>query len=134
MLASGGIVAALTLSAVETMDRNEVFGRSAEPYRALAEDLPRVVPEVAKGSRFIIYYGVWDGSVVWQDAVVQTVYKDRTLKTVNIDAARTDTNVITPQTKDVVLFYSERGFIRPALPARTPTPNPATSSGTGAPE
>ena len=57
VLASRGIVAALTLSAVETMHRNEVFGRSAEPYRALAEDLPRVVPEVAKGIRFIIYYG-----------------------------------------------------------------------------
>ena len=70
---TGAIIAALALSAIEMMDRNEVFGRSAEPYRALAEDLPRVVPEVPAMSRFVIYYGVWDGSVVWQDAVVQTI-------------------------------------------------------------
>jgi hypothetical protein len=133
-LATAGIVAVLALSAVETMDRNEVFGRSAEPYRALAEDLPQVVPEVAPGSRFIIYYGVWDGSVVWQDAVVQTIYRERSLKTLNIDAARTDTNVIAPQAKDVVLFYSERGFIQPSLPARTTTPSLTTSGVTSAPE
>ena len=133
-LATGAIVAALALSAMETMDRNEVFGRSAEPYRALAEDLPQVVPEVPIGSRFIIYYGVWDGSVVWQDAVVQTIYRDRSLRTLNIDAARTDTNVIAPQAKDVVLFYSERGFIQPSLPARTTTPSPAISGVTAVPE
>ena len=111
------IAAALAFAAVESKDRNDAFARSAEPYRALAEDLPRVLPEVPKGSRFVIYYGVWDGSVVWQDAVVQTIYRDRTLQTLNIDSARTNSSAVAPQAKDIVVFYTERGFIIPSMPS-----------------
>ena len=118
----------LIFSARETLERNDAFAASAEPYRALAEDLPRVLPDVPTGCRFVIYYGVWDGAVVWQDAVVQTIYRDRTLRTINIDSARTNSNVISPQPKDIVIFYTERGFILPSMPVQTTTtPTPVTS-------
>jgi hypothetical protein len=133
-LVTAAVVGALALSARETIERNDAFARTAEPYRALAEDLPRVLPAVAPGSRFVIYYGVWDGSVVWQDAVVRTIYKDRTLSTLNIDSARTNSNVIRPQPKDVVLFYSERGFFLPSLPARTLTTTLTTPGSAVSPE
>ena len=81
--------------------------------RALAEDLPRVVPEVPAGSRFVIYYGVWDGCCPAGRRCPDDC-RDRSLDS-NIDAARTNTNVIAPQVKDVVLFYSE--WASSSLPA-----------------
>ena len=119
------IGAGATLAAQETIARNENYARQAEPYRALATDLPRALPSVPSHSRFVIYYGVWDGSFVWQDAVVQTIYKDRTLTTVNVDAELSEALSVIPQPRDIVLYYTERGFILPTL--TRPTLQPSTT-------
>ena len=108
------VAVAGVLSVGGTVARNEAFARTAEPYRALAEDLPRALPSVASNTRFVIYYGVWEGAFVWQDAVVQTVYRDRTLHTLNINAAYAESDAVIPrQPNDLVLYYTERGFIVP---------------------
>ena len=44
-----------------TVDRNNAFGRESEPYRVLAEDMPKAVPVLPRGGRVVIYYGVWTG-------------------------------------------------------------------------
>jgi hypothetical protein len=68
-LASVIVLAVLVFAAVtKTRARNGEFARSAEPYRALARDLPSVLPNVASNSRLVIYDGVYNGAVVvWQD-------------------------------------------------------------------
>ena len=113
-----------TLAAQETIARNETYARQAEPYRALAENLPRALPSVPPHSRLVIYYGVWDGSFVWQDAVVQTIFKDRTLTTVNVDAELSEELSVIPLPRDIVVYYTERGFILPSL--SRPTQQPST--------
>jgi hypothetical protein len=114
-----------TLAAQETIARNDTYARQAEPYRALAESLPKALPSVPPHSRLVIYYGVWDGSFVWQDAVVQTIYKDRTLTTVNVDAELSEELSVIPQPRDIVVYYTERGFILPSL--AQPSQRPSTS-------
>jgi hypothetical protein len=118
--AAAVIVAGGAFSAVETIDRNEAFAREAEPYRILAQGLPKELPAVPSYSRLVLYYGVWDGSVLWQDAVVQTVYRDRTLRTTNIGRDDTDSFALPALYNDVAVYYTERGFIAPArdLPFR----------------
>jgi hypothetical protein len=113
-VALGAIVALFYVGARATIDRNEAFARTAEPYRALAYDLPHVLPYVASNSRLVIYYGVWEGSFVWQDAVVQTIYRDPTLRTVNVDWAATESSGPAPRPNDVVVYFTEHGFIAPA--------------------
>jgi hypothetical protein len=113
LLMAVAVGAAGALAARETLARNETFARSAEPYRALAIELPRALPEVPPQSRLVIYYGVWDGSVVWQDAVVQTVYKDRSLRTVNVNPRGSEEFTVVPRIRDIVVHYTERGFILP---------------------
>jgi hypothetical protein len=110
---AAAVLALALLSAYETRQRNETFAAAAEPYEVLAEGLPRALPKVASNSRLIIYYGVWDGAFVWQDAVVQTIYRDRTLRTLNVGRAGSESDALPVLKNDVVVFYTERGFIVP---------------------
>jgi hypothetical protein len=121
--AIAGLAALGGLSARTTMDRNEAWAREAAPYEILAEELPAALPDVSSNSRLVIYYGVWRDFVVWQDAVVQTIYRDRTLKTMNIDRDGVDTAELHRRPNDVVIYYTEQGFL---VPDATPSPsNPA---------
>ncbi len=116
-LAAGMVV--LGLSIRETEHRNDSFAQAASPYRVLAEDLPRVLPTVPHGSRVVIYYSVWAGFASWRDAVLQTVYKDPSLRVTSVDWATSEEVSSSTRPGDVVVYYTDRGFILPA-PKRAP--------------
>jgi hypothetical protein len=64
--------------------------------------------------RSFIYYGVWDASFIWPEAVLRTVYRDATLKAVSIGQAEAEEGQPLLQPNDVAVYYTERGFILPA--------------------
>jgi hypothetical protein len=97
-----------------TQERDEAWGRDTEPYRILADGLKAAAPQVPKGGRVIIYYGIWNTYHVWPDAVAKTIYKDPTVSVLNVPRALVESAGPTRSAKDVVLFYTGRGFIRSA--------------------
>jgi hypothetical protein len=111
------LVLGMGFSMQATVQRDEEFARSAEPFRALALDLPRLLPEIPSGSRIVVYYSVWNGFSSWRDAVVQSVYKDATLQTAGFDWISTEGSSPQAQKGDVVVYYTPGGFV---LPARRP--------------
>jgi hypothetical protein len=106
-------IAGLALGSAETIKRNDAFAASAEPYRRLAEDLPAALPKLPRNSRLVIYYGVWDGALIWQNAVVRTVYRDPTLNVLSVDSSQTETSGPPRRFNDVIVYYTDKGFIVP---------------------
>jgi len=111
------VVFGMGFSMQATVQRDDEFARSAEPFRALALDLPRLLPDIPSGSRIVVYYSVWNGFSSWRDAVVQSVYKDATLQTVAFDWAATEGSSPQANAGDVVVYYTPSGFV---LPSRRP--------------
>jgi hypothetical protein len=106
---------AIGLAGQTTVDRDEAYAKSTEPYRDLAEELPLLLPELPSGSRIVLYYGVWDGFPSWRDAVVQTVYRDTTLKTVSVGWQATEDGVAAARVGDIIVYYGPNGFLAPAV-------------------
>jgi hypothetical protein len=106
-----------------THDRDRAFARDTEQYRVLATDLRTTLPQVPKGSRIVIYYGVWNSFFIWPDAVAKTIYKDPTIHVVNVPRGQVESGGPARGPKDVVLFYTGKGFIRAAPPKSATTAN-----------
>ncbi|HLF78006.1 MAG TPA: hypothetical protein VJB57_11020 [Dehalococcoidia bacterium] len=104
-------VALAVVGGFASMERNETWERTTEPYRQLATSLKQAVPEVESGSRIIIYYGVWDGFTLWPDAVVQTIYKDPSLDAVNIPRQFSEDDGPRRRANDIVVYYTDGRFI-----------------------
>lgn len=102
------------LGGLATVKRNAAWGRASEPYRVLANGLKQAVPEVEPGSRIVIYYGVWEGFPLWPNAVARTVYKDESIRVMNIGRTLSENEGPKRQYGDVVLYYADGRFI--ALP------------------
>jgi hypothetical protein len=118
-----GIVFLGSVGASITRERDRTFARDTEPYRVLANDLRATVPQVPKGSRIVIYYGIWNSFFIWPDAVAKTIYKDPTIHIVNVPRGQVESGGPSRDPKDVVLFYTGRGFIRAAPPKSATTAN-----------
>jgi hypothetical protein len=104
-----------------TRERDRTFARDTEPYRILADDLKAAAPTVPKGSRIVIYYGIWNSFFIWPDAVAKTIYRDPTLHVVNVPRAQVESGGPARDPKDIVLFYTGKGFIRAAPPKSATT-------------
>jgi hypothetical protein len=109
VLAAFGLLGGMFTSM--TIDRNNTFARESEPYRVLAEDMPKAVPVLPKGSRVVIYYGVWTGLPIWPEAVLRTVYHDPTLSVVNVPRRQVEAGTPLRGSKDTVVYYTGSGFI-----------------------
>ncbi len=115
-----GAATALVLmlgSSVATEVRDHQYGEMTSQYRLLGVDLPKLLPQVPKGGRVIIYYGPWRGYPIWTEAVVRTVYKDPSLQVVNVIATDDESPAPSLGPKDRVVYYTGRGFILPVLRA-----------------
>ena len=77
------------------------------------------MPAIPSNGRVIIYYGIWDGYAVWSDAVVQTIYRDRSLTVVNLTAAQVEAGGPPVRPNDRVVFYTDKGFIAPVRSSST---------------
>jgi hypothetical protein len=97
-----------------TQERDRAFARDTETYRILARGLKEAAPEVPPGARIVIYYGIWNTFYIWPDAVAKTIYRDREVRVVNVARGQVDGAAPGRSGKDVVLFYTGRGFIRAA--------------------
>ncbi len=109
-----------SIGASMTRDRDRTFADDTQPYRILAQGLKSSAPQVPRGSRIVIYYGIWNGLSVWPDAVAKTIYKDRTVHVVNVPRGQVESGGPGRDAKDIVLFYTGKGFIR-AAPAKAAT-------------
>ncbi len=116
------LVFAATFAGSTTEARNDAYGKKTEPYRALANDLPKALPEVPKSGRIIIFYGIWNEIPVWPDSVVKTVYRDRSLKVLNVPARQVEASSPGIKATDRVVFYTDRGFIAPVLRTNAGSP------------
>ncbi len=99
------------------VERNESWDNATKPYEVLATGLKQTLPTVEPGSRFILYYGVWDGFQVWPDAVVRTIYKDPTLDAINVTARNSEEFSPPRRTNDIIVFFADGRFI--AVPPST---------------
>jgi hypothetical protein len=118
-LVTAALLVAAGLAASETAERNRAYAAGTEPYRILAQELPAAVPAIPSNGRVIIYYGIWDGYAVWSDAVVQTIYRDRSLTVVNLTAAQVEAGGPPVRSNDRVVFYTDKGFIAPVRSSAT---------------
>ncbi len=109
-----------SLSSTATLARNDAWARATEPYRALAENLPAAVPHIPSGGRLVIYNAVWPGYAMWPEAVVRTVYRDRSISVVTVDKTQIESTELKRRPKDVVVFYTAKKFIA-AAPLRSAT-------------
>jgi hypothetical protein len=118
LLAIGSAAVALaflgSIGAAVTVQRDAAYARDTEPYRVLANGLKSAAPSVPHGARIVIYYGIWTGLAVWPDAVAETIYRDKTVHVVNVPRGQVESYNPRRGPKDVVLFYTDKGFIRAA--------------------
>lgn len=116
------LLVAAVLSAGGTLERNQAWHQSSEPFRVLAGGLKEALPQVNRYSRLVIYYGVWEDFPVWPRAVVRTIYGDPTLDVVNVRRERVETDWPRRQYRDVVVYYVGDRFIvvPPARALATP--------------
>jgi hypothetical protein len=112
-----------SVGASMTRERDRAFANDTEPYRILADGLKASAPQVPKGSRIVIYYGIWNGLTIWPNAVAKTIYKDRSVVVVNVPRGQVETGGPGRDPKDVVLFYTGKGFIRAAPVTSASAPN-----------
>ena len=113
-VAGGVVMAALGAGAVSaemTLDRNDEWARTTEPFRVLAEGLPAAVPDAPENARFVIYYGIWRDYPLWPRVVVRTIYKDETIDFINVERRNVDSTLPRRDPKDIVLFYSNGRFL-----------------------
>lgn len=111
------IFALAFVAASETRARNAAFAAETEQYRILAQELPKVLPTLPEGATVVVYYGVWDSLVVWPTSVIRTVYKDPTLKFVNVPSERVNTFSPFLRTNDRAVFFTGSNFLAPEMPA-----------------
>jgi hypothetical protein len=111
------LVVGALLSARETRARNDAFARQTEEYRILAEQLPKALKDVPPGATIVIYYGIWESYAAWPASVLRTVYKDPTIRFVNVTSDRVDFAAPYVRPNDRVVFYTGEGFIVPLPPA-----------------
>ncbi len=127
LVAAAGLVILIFLGSIGasmTRERDQAFASDAETYRILADGLRQAAPDVPDGARIIIYYGIWNTFHVWPDAVAKTVYKDRKVSVVNVARGQIESGGPGRSPKDVVLFYTGRGFIRAAPFSTSTSPQP----------
>jgi hypothetical protein len=105
-------VAAAGLGLVATERRNSDWAAATQPFEVLAQGLPQTVPDPAPGSRFVIYYGVWQEFPVWPEVVVQTVYGDLSLDVVSLDRRDVASGVPRREARDIVVYYNDGHFFR----------------------
>ena len=89
-------------------------GVTSHTYRILADGLKESAPKVPKGAKIIIYYGIWTGLTQWPDAVAKTIYKDETVRVINVPPGQVELGHVGRGPNDVVLFYTGEGFIKSA--------------------
>src|SRR5205823_4677740 len=111
--AGAAVAALLFLGGSATVNRNEAWAQSTEPYRTLAQGLKQAVPNTSNGSRIIIYYGVWNGFPLWPNAVARTIYKDESINVINVPRQIADDSE-GPKRKngDIVLVFADGKFLR----------------------
>jgi hypothetical protein len=111
VLLTSGIV----LSIHETHSRHLAFGRETEKYRILAVRLPEALPHVPPGATIVVYDGIWEMQALWPDAVVQTIYGDRTLRLLNVPPEHEGTSWPRLGIRDKPVTYrgEKRGFYAP---------------------
>jgi hypothetical protein len=116
VVAAAGVVLVFlgSVGASMTRERDATFARDTETYRILADGLRDTAPQVPQGARIVIYYGIWNTYYIWPDAVAKTIYRDRDVRIVNVPRGQVDGEGPARKDKDVVLFYTGRGFIRSA--------------------
>jgi hypothetical protein len=112
-----------SVGAQMTRERDRTFASDTATYRVLADDLKAAAPHVPKGSRIVIYYGIWTGLTVWPDAVAKTIYKDRAVRVINVPRGQVESGGPGRSANDIVLFYTGRGFIRAAPQKNATTAN-----------
>jgi hypothetical protein len=113
-LALPALAALAYFGGLATIERNQAWGEASEPYRVLATGLKQAVPHVEPGSRIVIYYGVWDGFPLWPDAVARTIYRDGSIRVMNVGRALSEDGGPRRQYGDIVVYYADGKFI--ALP------------------
>jgi hypothetical protein len=111
-LGAGILLADAGIQTVHQRDRT--FANDAETYRVLAYGLMESAPKVPKGAKIIIYYGIWNGLSQWPDAVAKTIYKDESVRIVNVPPGQVELGHVGRGPTDVVLFYTGDGFIKSA--------------------
>jgi hypothetical protein len=113
---AGGLVLATVgvgvVSAQATLDRNDDWAASTEPFRILAQGLPEAVPEIPPKSRVVIYYGIWQDFPLWPRVVVRTIYKDESIDVISIDRRNVDASLPRRESRDIVVYYSDGHFLR----------------------
>lgn len=113
------LFASAFVAASETRARNAAFAAETEQYRVLAQELPKVLPNLPEGATLVAYYGVWDSLVVWPTSVIRTVYRDPTLKFVNVPPERVNTSSPYLRPNDRAVFFTGSNFLAPEMPAVT---------------
>lgn len=114
--AAFGVAVAIGLVAVvpsveATLERNEDWANSTEPFRILAQGVPAAVPEAPKGTRFVIYYGIWQDFPLWPRVVVRTIYKDESIDVISVDRRNVDSYLPRREPRDIVVYYSNGHFL-----------------------
>jgi hypothetical protein len=93
-----------------TQKKNAAFAADAEKYHRLAVELKQALPTVEPGTTLVIYYGVWNEPYGFVSAVARTVYRDRTIKVVNIPRGQVEQGRRV-YAKERRLYNTERGLI-----------------------
>jgi hypothetical protein len=112
--ATTAIVAAVSvmvaLGAIGTIQRNREFERAIRPFELLGVGMKRAVPRIPPGARVVIYFGIWDHFSVWPAVVLQTVYRDPTLRVINVRPR--DVRHTRPGPDDFPVYYVGGQFWR----------------------
>ena len=117
VIAAAGAVIIVFLGSIGasiTQERDQAFAKDTEQYRVLADGLKQAAPQVPSGARIVIYYGVWNSLPIFPEAVARTIYKDQKVVVVNVPRGQVDGEAQRRDPKDVILFYTGKGFIRSA--------------------
>jgi len=99
-----------------TSQRHVDWSHETEPYRVLAEGLPRALPELPDGGkRLIIYYSIWGGWEFWPTSVVRTIYARPDLPVVAVPRGLVDSPWPRRERGDIAVYYTNDGFLLAAF-------------------
>jgi len=105
--AAGAALAALLAASVYgwdvTRERDQTWEEDIERFRVLATTMKQSYPELPHGTRLIINDGVWWRFWRWPEVTVQVIYRDPSLRVLNIAAGRP----YEPTPNDLILYYKD---------------------------
>jgi hypothetical protein len=103
---TGVLSAALIYGASATIERNEDFEAAAEQYERAAARLQATVPDIAPGTRVVLYYGPWRNQDFWLQAMLRTIYEEPSIVAVNVPPESVPAVAPPAGPQDLILYYS----------------------------